>query len=105
MLDLSVYKSQYYPVKINEGLVIHLETPKRKQLKRIMALTKNITSEKLSDEDIDSLYEAASIAFNKNKEGKIFTEDEIDDILSLSALYAFFDGYYTWVAENINSKN
>lgn len=105
MLDLSVYKSQYYPIKINDTLIINLEIPKRKQLKKIMELTKNLNNESLSDEDIDALYEAASIAFNKNKEGKSFTEDELDDILSFNALFAFFEGYYSWVAENVNSKN
>lgn len=105
MLDLSVYKSQYYPVKIDDNTVIHLETPKRKQLKKIMTLTKNLNGESLSDEDIDSLYEAVAIAFNKNKEGRKFSEDELDDVLSFNALYAFFEGYYTWVAENVNSKN
>ena len=32
-------------------------------------------------------------------------QDAIDEILGFNALYAFFDGYYTWVAENINQKN
>lgn len=105
MLDLTIYKSQYYEVKIGENETVHLETPKKKQLKSLLSLTKNMNKENLTDEDIDGLYEAASIAFNKNKEGKTFNEDKIEDILSINALYAFFNGYYSWVSENINQKN
>lgn len=105
MLDLTIYKSRYYEVKISESETINLEPPKRKQLKSILSLTKNMNKEELSDEDIDKIYEAAEIAFNKNKEGKTFKVDEIDELIPLNALYDFFEGYYGWVAENINQKN
>lgn len=105
MLDLTIYKSRYYPVKIGEDETVNLEPPKRKQLKSILSLTKNMNKENLSDEDIDKIYEALLIAFNKNKEGKIFTEEQLDDLVPLNALYDFFEGYYGWVAENINQKN
>lgn len=105
MLDLTIYKKRYYEVQINENENVNLEPPKRKQLKKILSLTKTINKENLSDNDIDALYEAALIAFNKNKENKVFSQDDIDDILGLDALYAFFDGYYNWVYENVNQKN
>ena len=105
MLDLTIYKSQYYEVKVDEKTIIHLEMPKKKQLKAIMSLTKDLNNDNLTVEDIDSLYEAVLIAFNKNKEGKRFNEDQIEEILGFNSLYAFFDGYYTWVADNLNQKN
>lgn len=105
MLDLSIYKTQYYEVKITNSETIHLETPKKNQLKTLLSLTKSIKNEILTEEDIDRLYEAALIAFNKNKENRKFSSDELEEFLSLNALYAFFDGYYSWVAENINQKN
>jgi len=105
MLDLTIYKSRYYDVKTNDNEVIHLEIPKKKQLKSLVSLTKNLNSKELNENDIDTLYEASLIAFNKNKEGKVFTEEEIEDILPINSLYAFFNGYYSWVAENINQKN
>lgn len=30
MLDLSIYKSRYYEVKLDENLVVNIESPKRK---------------------------------------------------------------------------
>jgi hypothetical protein len=105
MLDLTIYKSRYYPVKISENEIINVEPPKRKQLKKILELTKNMKSESLDENDIDNLYEAITIAINKNKENKILSSDKIDDIFSLNALYAFFEGYYTWVADNLDQKN
>ena len=105
MLDLSIYKTRYYEVKIDDNLTINLEMPRKKQLKKIMSLTKSLNGDVLNEEDIDSLYDATLIAFNKNKEGKQFTEDDIEEMLGFNSLYAFFDGYYSWVADNINQKN
>lgn len=105
MLDLSIYKSRYFTIKLDENNVINIEAPKRKQLKKIVSLTKNINEQNFSEEDIDSLYEAAEIALSKNKEGKTFTADKIEEHFDLAALVAFFDGYYTWVMENVNQKN
>ena len=31
--------------------------------------------------------------------------DELDEILDLSSLLAFFDGYYSWIEKNIDQKN
>lgn len=105
MLDLSVYKTRYYPVKLDENLIINVEPPKRKQLKKVVTLTKGISNETLSEEDIDNLYEAVEIAINKNKENKSFTAEELEDYFNLSSLVAFFDGYYRWVVENVSQKN
>lgn len=105
MLDLSVYKSRYYPVKLDENTIVNIEPPKRKQLKKVLSLTKNLNEQNFDDADVDNLYEAAEIALSKNKEGKVFTADQIEDYLDLAALVAFFEGYYSWVMENVNQKN
>ena len=105
MLDLSIYKSRYYEVKLDDDVIVNIEPPKRKQLKKVLALTKSMSNESLDESDIDNLYEAAEIAISKNKEGKKFSSDAIEDYLDLAALIAFFEGYYTWVMENVNQKN
>ena len=105
MLDLSIYKSRYYEVKLDEKTIVNIEPPKRKQLKKILVLTQSVNDQNFSEKDIDNLYEAAEIALSKNKEGKVFTAENIEDYLDLAALVAFFDGYYTWVMENVNQKN
>ena len=105
MLDLSVYKSRYFPVKFDENTIVNIEPPKRKQLKKVLSLTKNINEQNFDDADVDSLYEAAEIALSKNKEGKVFTAEQIEDYLDLAALVAFFENYYSWVMENVNQKN
>ena len=105
MLDLSVYKSRYYPVKLDDNTIVNIEPPKRKQLKKIISLTKSVNEQNLGESDIDNLYDAAEIALSKNKEGKTFTAENIENYLDLAALVAFFDGYYTWVMENVSQKN
>lgn len=105
MLDLTIYKSRYYDIKLDENVVVNIEPPKRKQLKKILSLTKSVKNNNLTEEDIDSLYEAAEIAISKNKEGRKFTAEQIEEYLPLDAIIAFFDGYYNWVTENIGQKN
>ena len=105
MLDLSIYKTRYFEIKLDENTIINIEPPKKKQLKKILALTKSVNDKNFSEEDIDNLYEAAEIAISKNKEGKQFKAEDIENVLDLSALVAFFDGYYTWVMKNVNQKN
>ena len=57
MLDLTIYKTRYYEVKVDENVIIHLEMPKKKQLKTIMSLTKSLNGDILNEEDIvRSLY-------------------------------------------------
>lgn len=49
MLDLTIYKSRYYEVKVDENLIIHLEMAKKKQLKTIMSLTKSLSGDTLTE--------------------------------------------------------
>lgn len=105
MLDLTIYKQRYFQIKLSENDIINIEPPKRKQLQKILELTKSINNNDLTESDIDNLYEACLLAFNKNKEQRKFTMEGIDEILDLSSLLAFFDKYYSWIEENIDQKN
>lgn len=64
---------------LDKHLVVNIESLKRKQLKKVLTLTKSMSNQSLDESDIDNLYEAAEIAF--------------------------FEGYYNWVMENVNQKN
>ena len=54
MLDLTAYKSRYYEVKISDNDIVHLENPKKKQLKILLSLTKKVDSKNLTEEDMDA---------------------------------------------------
>ena len=65
MLDLTVYKTRYYEIKIGENNIVHLETPKKKQLKVLLNLTKKVDSKNLTEEDMDALFPSTSdLLFN-----------------------------------------
>ena len=49
-----------------------------------------MSNQSLYESDINNLYETVEIAISKNKEGKKFTSDTIEDYLDLAALIAFF---------------
>ena len=105
MLDLTVYHKQYYEIKVSDTDILHLESPTRKQLKKLMELTKSLNQDNLADADIDMLYEAATMAINKNKENRSYNADQIDVILPFKALEVFFNKYYTWITDNVDQKN
>ena len=105
MFDLSVYKQRYFEVKLNNSLTIHIEMPTKKQHKNILSLTENMKDGKISGEELDKFYSAIVIALNKNKEKKKIEANDIEENFNLTALYGFFDEYYTWVSDNLNQKN
>ena len=105
MFDLSIYKQRYFEVKLNNSLTVHIAMPTKKQLKNILSLTENIKDEKITGEGLDKLYSAIFIALNKNKENKKFNLEYVEDNFSITALYGFFDKYFTWVNDNLDQKN
>ena len=61
MLDLSVYKSRYFPIKLDENNTINIEAPKRKQLKKIISLTKSVNDQNFSEDDRKAIAELRPI--------------------------------------------
>ncbi|MCL1789949.1 MAG: hypothetical protein FWG40_01110 [Peptococcaceae bacterium] len=86
---------------------MHLNVPTRTDLKKVMAVTGELEEgQEVDEERADSIFDAALLLFNCNKEKIVFTLKEVEDILfDWELVSLFFTEYYAWIQENLNQKN
>ncbi|MCT8978653.1 hypothetical protein N4T77_18855 [Clostridium sp. CX1] len=98
MFDISIINKRYFNIKIGD-LILDVEPPKLKTLKKITALTK------VKNEDaIEELSTAVGLILSKNKTGcKI--PDEVIDELDLDQMNEILTAFFRWLAEQKNSPN
>jgi hypothetical protein len=98
MFDLSTVNRRYFSIKLND-LVLEVEPPKLKVLKKITSLSK------LRDEDaITDLAEAVGLILSKNKK-KYIVSDEIIEELDLDQMSDILTAYFEWLGNEKTSKN
>ena len=105
MYDMTSLVERYFKIKLKDGKELELEPPKLKVLKKISKLSKSISSDELTDEDITNLSEAISLSLSKNKQNIAISTDYVEDNFNIDEMYDFLTNYYTWVGEIQNSKN
>jgi pyridoxal biosynthesis lyase PdxS len=98
MFDISSINTRYFEIKLND-LVLEVEPPKVKTLKKVAALSK------VKDEEaVDDLSEAVSMILSKNKVGKKVSAEIIDE-LDLDQLVEILTAFFSWLNNEKNSKN
>jgi len=98
MFDINIVSKRYFTIKIGE-LVLEVEPPKLKALKKITSLSKS------GDEDaIDGLSKAIGMILNKNKSKHKVTEETIDE-LDLDQMNEILTAYFEWLSKEKNSPN
>lgn len=105
MFDMSNIVKNYFPITLEDGRKIEIEPPKLKTLKRIAHLSKLTNSAELTEEDIESLSSAISLALSKNKSNVKISSDEVEEMFDINSMYDFLTKYFGWVSEIQNSKN
>lgn len=105
MFDMRNLVKRYYPMTLDDGRVIEIEPPKLKTLKKIAHLSKMSKGTELTEEDIESLATAISLALSKNRTDVKITPDEVEDMFDTAMMYDFLTDYFKWVNEIQNSKN
>lgn len=105
MFDMSTLVKRYFPITLEDGRKIEIEPPKLKTLKKIAHLSKLTAGEELTEEDIESLSSAISLALSKNKSNIKISSDEVEEMFDINAMYDFLTKYFHWVGEIQNSKN
>lgn len=98
MFDLSTISKRYFNIKISE-VVLDVEPPKIKTLKRIMSLSKSRDASA-----IDDLTAAVVMVLSKNKTGYVVPEDLVDE-LDLDQLNEILTAYFGWLVETKNLPN
>jgi len=106
MFDLNTVNMRYFGIKLTvmveetkKELVLEVEPPKLKALKRITTLSKS-----RKEEMLDDLTEAVGIILSKNKDHKKVTEEFMGE-LDFDQLLAILDAYFEWLGKEKNSPN
>lgn len=105
MYDMTNLITRYFKIKLKDGKELELEPPKLKVLRKISKLSKSISSDELTEDDIANLSEAISLSLSKNKQSVSVSTDYVEDNFDIDAMYDFLIKYYNWVGEIQNSKN
>lgn len=106
MFDINTISKRYFSIKLNieideeiKELVLEVEPPKLKALKKITALSK------VKNEDtIEELSEAIGMILSKNK-SKYNVPSEVIDELDLDQMSEILTAYFGWLAKTKNSPN
>ena len=105
MYDMTKLVTRFFKIKLKNGLILELEPPKLKVLKKISSLSKTATAETLTEEDIVNLTEAIALSLSKNKQNKTITPETVENMFGIDEMYDFLIKYFDWVSEIQNSKN
>lgn len=98
MFDISTVNKRYFNIKIND-IVLDVEPPKLKALKKITALAKS------KDEDaMEDLAEAVEMILNKNK-SRYKVSEEIIDELDYDQMDEILTAYFDWLGKNKKAPN
>lgn len=104
MLDLTKVKKSYMPVRLPDGTVINVGTPRKdmyEELTRIDPILANLKDDNLEDtlEAMEITFDYVARALSNNKENREITPDfvrtELDIDGALAVMYAYADFIHT----------
>lgn len=99
MFDLSAVNKRYFDIKLND-LVLEVEAPKVKTLKKIVDLATNSKRE----EGLDGMTDAVLTLLKKNKGNKKVPPGIIDE-LDFDQMNEIITAFFEWLTGEKNSKN
>lgn len=105
MYDMTALVTRFFKIKLKNGLILDLEPPKLKILKKISSLSKASLTGDITDEDITNLSEAIALSLSKNKQNKTISVETVEDMFDIDEMYDFLTNYFSWVSEIQSSKN
>ncbi len=105
MYDMTKIKERYWLIKLRTGKVLNIEVPKLKVLKRITKLSKVADTNNMTEEDMENLISALSIALSRNKEQFKVSEQWIEENININDVQDILNKYFEWVSNIQNLKN
>lgn len=112
MLDLTKIKKSYLPVRLPDGSLINVGTPRKDMYDELTQLSPVLSS--LSDDNPNDVNDALDILFHftatimsNNKEAITFSEDYVRDNLEMDGALAFVYAYTAFIDEKkkVEAKN
>lgn len=99
-LDLSLFVNQTLDITLPDGSVIKIKKPTEKGVMKLMAL-QNVDEAHA----FEAMNELILFIFNSNKEGKVFTEEWMEDNLDWSMKTAVVTAYSEFINELQSDPN
>lgn len=93
-LDLSLFVNQTLDITLPDGSMIKVKKPTEKGVIKLMAL-QNVDEDKA----FEAMNELIVFIMNSNKEGKVFTQEWIDDNLDWTMKTAVVQAYSEFINE------
>ena len=103
MLDLSVLKEKVWDVKLFDGEVLHIKRPSQKMVIEMMGYEETFKKQKDAKKTIGTFTKMILDILNHNTEGRVFTEEYIDENFDLTLGLALVQSYMEFVKE-VNSN-
>lgn len=100
MFDLSRMNSSTYELKLRNGKVIHVYSPKLKKMKSIMSLAKDMDN----PENLELLTDNLVEMFSSNKEKIRLSKDTFDDFDYITIQELLVD-FFGWISGERSQKN
>ncbi|MDK0734739.1 hypothetical protein P7A61_04055 [Clostridium perfringens] len=106
MLDLTVLVDKCFEIKMPNGEVVSIKKPTQKMALILSNNAAMLEAQKNSDVEtmLSKVNEKVAVILNHNKEGKVFTNDELNS-LNYDMIQAIVNGYLNWVKELNNNPN
>ncbi|MEI3355783.1 MAG: hypothetical protein V8R81_01630 [Clostridia bacterium] len=105
MYDMTKIKERYWQIRLRTGKVLNIEVPKLKVLKRITKLSKVADTNNMTEEDMENLITALSIALSRNREQFKISEQWIEENININDVQDILNKYFEWVSDIQNLKN
>ena len=90
MYDMTKIKERYWQLKV---------------LKRITKLSKVADTNNMTEEDMENLITALSIALSRNREQFKISEQWIEENININDVQDILNKYFEWVSDIQNLKN
>ena len=105
MLDFTKMKKKFMTVKLDEDTILYVGTPRKRDLDNMLASKSVLSSEDMSQEDINLAYDMVADLLSNNKNKKKITGEYISDIFGLEDIVIFLEEYMKFVQSAIQTKN
>lgn len=109
MLDLTKIKKSYLPVRLPDGAVINVGTPRKDmydELQQMSPVLKSLTDDNPDDvqDALNILYSFTSTVMSNNKEARTISEDYVRDTLEMDGALAFIYAYTAFISEKKSAE-
>lgn len=85
MIDLSTRGKKFlYPIKLTDGTILKLYRPTQGMLIKMLDFAEAAQNDAPPADLLDSIYSLLVDIFNRNTEKRVFTKEEIEDMVDLS---------------------